>query len=295
MTLLPQVIGRKKNKIIKTAFTYYKKGSSFEYKAASLYSATIHFDHDLCSIGFADTKTGEVIGVEIYALTGENEIEKTNSLFIQLDVLSKLGAASKTTFYSTTSDFTIVPSLFFDNSNVDSLVKGLIPVNQHCKTYHTFIPEIDSYLVFKVKKTLLALLNAKIGHVNFSHHFASLITTYKLYYSAKNTHSVFVQYHQNKFTLCLFNGLKMVHFNVFDFKSFEDVVYYTYYTMEQFEFSPSESIMHLGGKYSDTDKVLKAFQTYSSKIFQLKPNCCTDISIEKSDAIINTIFDLQCG
>ena len=260
-----------------------------------MYSATIHLDHDLCSLGFADTKTGEVIGVESYALTGETDLEKTNSLFSNSSLLDKLEAASKSTLYSTTSDFTILPSLFFDSNNVDSLVKGIIPVKENCKTYSTFIPEIDSYLVFKVKSELITILNSKLGHVSFAHHFASLITTYRLYHTVKDTQSVFVQYHQNKFTLCLFNGLEMVHFNVFDFKSFEDVVYYTYYTMEQFDFSPAKSIMHLGGKYSGTEKVLKAFQTYSSKIFQLKPNCCTDISTEKSDAIINTIFDLQCG
>ena len=295
MTQLLRVIGKKKNKIIKTEFTYYKKGSSFEYKAASLYSATIHLDYDLCSLGFADTKTGEVIGVEGYALTGESEIEKTNSIVSKIDVLGKLETASKTTLYSTTSDFTIIPSLFFDSNNVESLVTGVIPEIENSKTYSTFIPEIDSYLVFKIKLDLIALLNSKIGHINFAHHFASLITTYKLYHTVKNNHSVFVQYHQNKFTLCLFDGLEMVHFNVFDFKSFEDVVYYTYYTMEQFDFSPAKSIMHLGGKYSDSVKVLNTFQTYSSKIFQLKPNCCTELSSKDSDAIINTIFDLQCG
>jgi hypothetical protein len=295
LILLLLVIGKKKNKVIKTGLTYYKKGSSFEYKAASLYSATIHLDKDLCSFGFADTKTGDVIGVETHALTGETGEEKATSVLSKPEVLGKLETASKVTLYSTTSNFTIIPSLFFDSLKVESLIIGVIPKNEQSKTYSTFIPEIDSHLVFKIESALVALMNIKVGHINLSHHFASLITTYKLYYAVKDKNTVFVQYHQDQFTLCLFNGLKMIHFNVFDFKSYEDVVYYTYYTMEQFEFPPSESIMHLGGNYEDADKVLKTFQTYSSKIFQLKPNCCTDISIEKSDAIINTIFDLQCG
>jgi len=252
-------------------------------------------EHDLCSIGYADSNTGDIIGVEVYGLTGETEISKMTSLLGSKEILSKLESTAKTNFHFTTSDFTIIPSLFFDEKNMDELVNELIPATEHSKTYHSFIPEIDSYIVFRVNAELIGLLITQIGHVNISHHFASLITTYKLYYAVKQAGSVFVQYHQNKFTLCLFNGLEMVHFNVFDFKSFEDVVYYTYYTMEQFDFSPADSMMHLGGKFSDTDKVLKAFQTYSFKIFHLKPNCCTDLANEKSDAIINTIFDLQCG
>ena len=295
MTQLLLVIGKKKNNIIRTQFTYYKNGSSFDYKAASLYSVAIHEDGDLLSLGYINSKTGDIYGVEQFQLDHKKPLNRWNTLFSDNEVKLKLTNGSKNTYYSTTSKFTIVPSLFFDPSKTKEILSGVVSIDKGESVFSNFIPEIDSHIIFSIREDLKSLFQSKIGHTKFSHHWASLISTYHLYYVSEDIKSVFVQYHQNKFSLCLYAGKKLIQFNTFDFKTPEDIIYYIYYTMEQFGFTPKESVIHLGGNYADHNAVTTTLQRYTEKIFHLKPNCCNTLSTEKSDAIINTIFDLQCG
>lgn len=290
-----QVIGKKKNKFIRTLFTYYKQGSSFDTKAASLYSATIHCDDSLWTFAFADLKSGEILAIEQYD-SGENDSVKGLVKVLATDGLkNKIQSATKTFFYSISSQFTIIPSVFFHEKDSEVMASSMFDSAKFLDIRTQFIPEIDSHIVFGITKDLYASLISEIGHVEISHHFAVLISTYKLFYAKEKTSSAFIQYHQSKFTLGLFEGNRLVHFNVFDFKSPEDILYYTYYTMEQFDFSASETIIHIGGTTLESSNILTQLQKYTKNIYLLKPNCCPNLEQEKSNALINTIFDVQCG
>ena len=289
-----QVTGKKKNNI-ETQISYNHKGSSFDHKAASLYSVAIHANNEQITLGISNPKTGEVIEVNQYEAQGKNAKEKLESLVTNKDISNIFKSSTKTIFYSTNSNFTLIPSVFFNDKIVTDLVKPVIEIQDGEEILTTFIPEIDGYIAFAQKKEITNLLKSNIGHVHIRHHFGSLISTYHLYYAKESGLKAFIQYHNKTFTLCLMNGKKMVSFNVFDLTSFEDVVYYTYYSMEQFDFSPADTEIHIGGDYSNNQEVLTTLQRYTSKIFHLKPLCCKDLDSDKADALINTIFDIQCG
>jgi len=294
LTLLQRVTGKKKNKI-ETQITYNHKGSSFDHKAASLYSVAIHANREQITLGISNPKTGEVIEVSQYETQGKNEKEKLESLVKNTDVSDIFKGSTKTIFYSTSSNFTLIPSVFFNNKTTHELVKPVLEIQDGEEILTTFIPEIDGYIAFAQKKEITNLLKSNIGHVHIRHHFGSLISTYHLYYAKESVLMAFIQYHNKTFTLCLMNGKKMVSFNVFNLNSFEDVVYYTYYSMEQFNFSPADTEIHIGGDYSNNQEVLTTLQRYTSRLFHLKPLCCKDLEPNKADALINTIFDIQCG
>lgn len=275
--------------------TYHKNGSSFEPKAASLYSVALHQDGSLFTLGFSDPKSGEILNVEQYDIKELDNQTQIETLLSDSKVIRNLQSAIKNIYYVNTGKFTLIPSTFYDVNKLPELVGPLIEVADTDYLSANFIPEIDSYIAFTVPKSVRDLIKSKIGHTEFCHHFASLITTYRLYYTQENVCSVFIQYHQNKFSLGLFDGHQMVHFNAFDFKTFEDIIYYTYYTMEQFEFSPTDAVIHVGGSYTQSAAVLTTLQRYTKNIYHLQPNGCPNLDPNKSDAIINTIFDLQCG
>ena len=276
-------------------FTYYKLGSSFDIKAASLYSANIHCDGTLWTFAYADLLSGDILAIEQFDSDENDLLKGFLMLLTNNDINNKLEAASKKLFYSISSKFTIIPSVFFNKQDIKGLANTLFEDANSLEISHQYIPEIDSQLVFGVNKNLIESLRYKIGHFEISHHFSSLISTYKLRYTKEKTSSVFIQYHQTKFTLALFEGNKLTHFNVFDFMSSEDILYFTYYTMDQFDFSTSDSIIHIGGDFKDSKIVLTQLQKFTKTIYHLEPNNCPGIHKENSKALINTIFDVQCG
>ena len=276
-------------------FTYYKQGSSFDTKAASLYSATIHCDGSLWTVAYADLKSGDILAIEQFDSGENNSIKGLSKLLAKAGIKNQLQSANKTTFYSISSQFTIIPSVFFKKEDTATIVNSAFEEIESLDLKSQFIPEIESQLVFGIGKDLYSTLISEIGHVEISHHFSSLISTYQLFYTKEKTSSAFIQYHQNKFTLGLYEGNKLVNFNVFEFKSAEDILYYTYYTLEQFNFSIANTIIHIGGATLASESILTQLQKYTKEIYHLKPNCCPNLEQQKSNALINTIFDVQCG
>lgn len=259
-----------------------------------MYSVALHIDQHVYSLGISNPKTGHLIGIEQYAIDSIQQLNE--SPFWEFDYIKNiLLHSSQTTLYSTTSKFTLIPSLFFDQKNINDLHHNVFELSPDESIQSKFIPEIDSYIIFPVRTQLKNKLQTKIGHIDFHHHFASLISTYHLYYIQENENSAFIQMHSNTFSLCLFEGKKMVLFNSFDFKTPEDIIYYTYYSIEQFNFSPAKTLIHIGGLYDRKPEVISTLQRFSSKIFNLKPDELKQVNDQTSDALINTIFDLQCG
>lgn len=260
-----------------------------------MYSVALHIDAKDYTIGVSNPKTGELIGLEQYEII-KNSKQSTDYPFLKSDqLLQVLKHSSQTTVYSTSSKFTIVPALFYDVKQIKELHHNIFEIESTESLFSKFIPEIDSYILFPIESALKDRLQTQIGHVDFNHHFASLISTYYLYYTSENKNSAYLQFHSNAFTLCLYDGKKMVLFNTFKFNSAADIIYYTYYSMEQFSFSTADTIIHVGGQSIYKDEVINTLQRFTSKIFNLKPEHLTQLNQASSDALINTIFDLQCG
>jgi hypothetical protein len=260
-----------------------------------LYSVAIHADEETFTLGYSSNDNGNILGLTQLQKETKKDVNPVQILFSDKTILESLEQSTSNIYYETTSNFTIVPSPFFDHSKIKELVKGVFKQSEKESLMAIQIPEIDSHIIFTVESETISLIKSRIGHTKFSHHFAALISTYKMYYVKEDVKSVFIQFHDTKFTLSLFDGINMVHFNVFDIQSYEDVLYYVYYTMNLFDFDPITSPIHFGGSYSHSDKVNLGLQKYSKTIFHLKPEYCPELSEEKKDIFINTIFDIKCG
>ena len=260
-----------------------------------MYSVALHSTGHGITLGISNPKSGDVLAVNQYVLDGKTEVERLGKSLLDPSISEALKNATKNIYYSTTSKFTIIPSVFFDQTKLPDLVSSVIDLTENEEVLSTFIPEIDGHIAFAQGKEVTHFLKSKIGHVQIRHHFASLISIYHLYYAKEGVKSAFIQYQNKEFTFCLMDGRKMTLFNAFTMNSFEDVIYYTYYSMEQFGFSTADTEIHIGGDYEQNQEVLTALQRYTTKIFHLKPSCCMDLEKTKANALINTIFDIQCG
>lgn len=260
-----------------------------------MYSVAIHISGNKLCIGFSNPQNGELLQIDQY-----EKVEPLDTLSIiktltQSSISIPLKNASKNTLYETTKRFTIVPSSFYTPESINNWTDISFKKKKNEELHSQFIPEIDSYILFPIPSLLKIELKSKIGHTEFSHHFASLISIYHLYYLEGNEPQVFIQFHSQQFSLALFDKKKMLLFNVYDIRSWEDIIYYTYYTLEQFGFSPAETRINLGGYSESISEVTTAFQKYSNHIFHLKAKGIEPLNSSMEDKIINTIFDLQCG
>lgn len=275
--------------------TYYKKGSSFDYKAASVYSVAIHLDGSSVCIGVSSPKSGDIYSIECFGLKMGHSEEELIQLCTHSSVKNLLQAAKKNTLYCDSEKFALVPSIFFKKEQKESICSTLFKFTEAEELIEQFIPEIDSYIIFPFSKVTKNALKSKIGHTEISHQYASLISTYHLYYVENNSEMAFVHFQESSFTVCLIKNKKMMLFNVFNMNSYEDVLYYTYYSMEQYGFSPEKTTIHYGGFCQFSSHVIAGFQKYSSKIYHLSPKGIDQITENNSDKLISTIFDLQCG
>lgn len=246
-------------------------------------------------IGTSAPTTGVISSIELYSITDSNSHKELLNLLTGKQVKNVLLHSVKNNFYSDQSRFSIIPSVFFDKENMESMCSSVFSTFESEILIDQYIPEIDSHFVFPFSTTLKNELQSKIGHTEISHQYCSLISAYHLYYLEDKSEMAFIHYQEKHFSLCLFKNKKMVFFNGFDMNSFEDVLYYTYYSIEQYGFNPSSTKIHFGGYSSFSDQVTVAFQKYSSQIFHISPNNIANLDPKKSDKLISTIFDLQCG
>ncbi len=281
--------------LITPSITYSKKGSSFDIKAASLYSAAIHISGNKIDIGFSDPQSGELLHIDQYEKGEPLDTQSLINTLTQSSLCLGLKSAIKNTFYVTTSRFSIVPSAFFTVETISDWKVHSFELEESEELISKFIPEIDSHIIFPVSSILKNELKSKIGHTEFGHHFASLISTYHIYYRETVGSQLFIHFHSTQFSLALFEDEKMVLFNVYDMKSWEDILYYTYYCLEQFNFSPSQTKINLGGYFEYISELTTALQRYSKHIFHLKAKGIDSIDATKEAKLLSTIFNLQCG
>ena len=105
----------------------------------------------------------------------------------------------------------------------------------------------------------------------------------------------FIHFHANQFTISLFTGKNMLLFNSYELRSWEDVLYYCYYAIEQYSLSPQHTKINLAGAYTQMEELAIAFQKYSKFIYRMKAKANTEMDAKKEEKLISTIFDLQCG
>lgn len=260
-----------------------------------MYSVVIHSFETIIDLGISNAKTGDIIAIEQFDVDNDFTSNYLFHFLTDPEISKRLAFSAQNTIFSSTSNFSLVPAVFYDKAQLENM-GGIFLEHPISGDYVSkFIPEIDSYLIFTFPKKLTHQLMAEIGPIDISHRFASLISTYHLYYIDIDQDMAFVHFHNKQFTLALFRAGKMILFNCFDINVFEDLIYYTYYALIQYQFSPDSTKIHFGGYSPFQSEIIDAFQRYTTHIYHLMPRNITDIDTGTSDRIISTIFDLQCG
>lgn len=260
-----------------------------------MYSVTIHRDGSKIALGISNPKSGEILSIEQFEIEAEDFENQLKILFEKQNIKNLSSNSHKNVLYLDNVEFTLIPSAFFHESQLLSLVKPVLSFAKNEVLKFNLIPEIDAYLVYKISRELEHFVKSTIGHAVFRHHFGSLISTYNLFYCAKNTTTAFVQLQNENFTLALFEGNKLLHFNSFKWSGLEDILYFTYYSMDQYNLDPATTDMYIGGNMDFTDETIAAFQRYSSKIYKITPTLQQNMGDSQTQAFINAIFDIQCG
>ncbi|MES2678320.1 MAG: DUF3822 family protein [Bacteroidota bacterium] len=156
-------------------------------------------------------------------------------------------------------DFTLVPEAFATESNLRPLLNfstgntALRSPATHfikgIKFLHTVHPELSDYL----EKTFV---NASVRHAG-AINIGLLFSQHSLLES-----QVFMNVGDGCVELAIKNKTELQFYNVFNFQSNEDILYYLLFTMEQFGLNPLLVKLSLAGQVPVTDELVKSLKKY---------------------------------
>lgn len=157
------------------------------------------------------------------------------------------------------------------------------------------LPEVNSYLIFGVEHKLVQNIEKWLGYPQFKHHAGALISNQSQYYVEPPLHSMFIDFNNQSFTQSVFNGKQLLHCNTFGFKNNDDIIYYSYYPLEQLGLMPNDIEVNLSGKIPNFDELVNIYQKYSQRVYELLPREVKNIGTTELRSLFRVILNIQCG
>lgn len=157
------------------------------------------------------------------------------------------------------SDFTIVPEAFSSNSELKSLLNFTNGTSQDIQTFiHQFA---DFKFYFTTNIDLVCLFEKTFPNASIRHSGAVLINLMFGQHSLIGS-DLFLNILDGFIEIGIKEKNKFLFYNVFNFDSDEDVLYYLLFTMEQFNLNPLLVKLTVASQLSVTDELINNIKKY---------------------------------
>jgi len=179
-------------------------------------------------------KTPEIFYSQIRELISEDEIlqKKYHSVVIGLD----------------SATHTLVPSPLFDKEQVKKYLEFNLIIQDDCMISAELIEEIDAYNIYGYPPGLKEVIQKYFKESAVVHRSSAFLrAAYHHHKINPGLSDVFLQVREQYIDLVVFNDDKLVFFNAFPFRTKEDLLYFTLYTIEQLRLSPDSLQLILSG------------------------------------------------
>lgn len=142
---------------------------------------------------------------------------------------------SRVNLVFTGRECTLIPEEVFKESHQEDYIEHLFSNAVSGKVFHSFIPSIGSYLVYKVNDQRYSFYKEKYPASHIYHHAALLIDG--LHQKSINSSKGLIHAHffKQHFELYAFSKGQLIFFNSFIYHTSEEIAYYLLYAMKQWE------------------------------------------------------------
>ncbi|MCX6239163.1 MAG: DUF3822 family protein [Bacteroidia bacterium] len=159
--------------------------------------------------------------------------------------------------------FTLVPQAFYGRGSLDKYLwfnniqeKGFV-------VEKNLFPKAGCWCIFDIPQNLSEYLSAKFPKINVKHNLFPLVEgTLKRNLAYSEREQVHLNFFRDCFEIVVVNGSKLVHCNIFNYKTDRDVLYHVLFTFDQLKLSPESTELILHGQMPQVSPVYHLFKKY---------------------------------
>jgi len=159
---------------------------------------------------------------------------------------------------------TLVPNQYFKDDDLNKYLKYSV------KTITTDLIVYDDLNFIKAKNVYVPFVNINnfifqnFGEFEYKHHSSILLE--KLFSQSDNSLNFFVNISQSLFDIVVLKDSKILFYNIFEYETKEDFIYYILFTLEQLELSTDNTNVSLLGDINKQSELYKILYTYVRNI-----------------------------
>ena len=159
---------------------------------------------------------------------------------------------------------TLVPNLYFKKGDLNNYLKYSI------KTIATDLIVYDDLNFIKAKNVYVPFVNINnfifqnFGEFEYKHHSSILLE--KLVLQSDNSLNFFINISKSLFDVVVIKDAKILFYNIFEYETKEDFIYYILFTLEQLELSPEETNISIMGAINEQSELYEILYTYIRNI-----------------------------
>lgn len=159
----------------------------------------------------------------------------------------------------------LVPNEYFNESSLKNYLKYSIRTISTDLIVYDTLDFMESKNVYIPYVNINNFLFQNFGEFEYRHHSSILLE--KLF--LKNTESevnFFVHVSKSIFDIVVFKKSKLLFYNIFDYETKEDFIYYILFTLEQLELDPEDTMVTLIGAIDSSSDNYKILYNYVRNI-----------------------------
>ena len=171
-----------------------------------------------------------------------------------------------------TSNFCLIPKAIFSTEKISSYLDFIGIDHSGSIIKYDWLTDLDIYLIYTISKSDQDQLNYFFPNNKTFHACSGLIEAQSLHSIRKEVTSCYLHVNDKNFSITITNGRKLQFFNIFDFKTEEDITYYTLFSIEQSGLLPHKVKLYVSGSIDQYDTTWKSLFNYIKTVETIEPS-----------------------
>lgn len=162
-----------------------------------------------------------------------------------------------------TRKFTLVPQAFYGRGLADKYLWFNNVQEKGFVVEKTFSPKAGCWCIYDMPQNLKEYLSAKFPKAMIRHNLFPLLEGgLKRNRAYPDREQVHLNFFRDSFEMVVINGAKLVHCNIFNYKTDRDILYYVLFAFDQLKLSPESTELILYGQIPPVSPVYHLFKKY---------------------------------
>ena len=204
-----------------------------------------------------------------YSLSHDPEIQLKNvDQAFSTDEFLQSGYSTVSFIYLTRKS-TLVPGVFFDESNIRTYFEFNHSLNEYDEIHYNYISEIEGYNIFTIPSDLSNFIYSKHKNVKYFHQATPLI--HSVIAGLHELSGIHINLNRDFFDIVVIENSRLRLYNTFQYQNDTDLLYFVLYVIKQLKIDIASVITTICGEQCDKPAYYNALKEYIPNIVYLEP------------------------